>query len=74
MKSQTESLKFSIKKTVMVDGIVLPPGTYRGRRVRIGVAAPGQTLSLKWEYRLDTDQFANLQCDTQVSDGSIKVL
>ena len=74
MKSESENLKYSIDKTVKVDGFDLPPGKYIGRRVRIGTPRMGKTIWQAWEYKIDYGDWSDLHCDKQVSSGEIKVI
>lgn len=71
--SQTQYLSYTIAAKVNVDGVDLPPGQYKGKRVRLGTAHMGATQWLDWEYKIDCDPYAGLDCTKQVADGSIKL-
>jgi len=72
-KRKEELVSYNIPATVVVDGVSLPPGSYSGRRVKLAMAYMGQDVWGDWEYRIDYDNYVDLDCTQQVAGGSIKI-
>ena len=73
-KSHEEFVRYSVEKSVEVDGVDFPPGMYIGKRVKLGISHQGQVQWQPWEYKIDQEQFGDLDCTSHVASGGIKII
>jgi hypothetical protein len=66
-------VSYKVETTVKVDGVELAPGSYKGKRTRLGIPQPRGTVWGAWEYTINTKDWSGLDCTPHVGKA-IKIV